>query len=276
MKSASVALAGLPLLVTLVVVAPAAPAVDAPAASSAAVTSASSDVAAGEATSGTLDAARGVSRPYLQVALLNHNWAGYVQRGRTSEVSARFVVPRLAKRPSGYASTWVGIDGYDTRYLTQVGVAEQVVGDKAAYYAWWEVLTPASMPPMQRFSIAVRPGDSMLARVTCGGGSARMAITNLTTHRSASRTVRYSGPCGSGEWIQEAVSVDHRISPSPNWGQVRFSSVTRNRANARLRSSQSLDIMDGRGSQETRTSAPRNGNSFTVTWLRAGSWTTVR
>lgn len=207
----------------------------------------------------------------------NHNWAGYVQKGSTHEVSAVFAVPRLASHPDGYASTWVGIDGYTTRYLTQVGVGEEVVNGHRSTYAWWEVMTPRSMPPMQRFSLAVRPGDAILVRATCGGGRTRVAISNLTTHRSASRVVSYSGPCSSAEWVQEDVNADGRISPAPNWGKVKFSAMTRNLANPRLKASQAHDIIDGHSVHETATSVPnRAGNAFSTKWLRSGSWTSVR
>lgn len=198
------------------------------------------------------------------------NWAGYVREAAsTREVSARWRVPRLGTSTPGSASTWVGIDGSRNAYLAQVGTAHRVTGRSVSSYAWWEVITPTSDTTMRRLALTVRPGDEVLARVSTTGRSVRLAITNLTTHRSAVARAPYRGPGTSAEWIQENVEVNGVFSAAPAWTPVTFTALTRNGTDPGLRVGESLDIRDDHGVRETSTSASTKG-SFTVTRLAAG------
>lgn len=201
------------------------------------------------------------------------NWAGYVrQQSGTREASAQWRVPKVRTGTNGSASTWVGIDGNTNPYLAQVGTANVVKGRRVTTYAWWEVVSPTSDTTMRRLSLTVRQGDLVRAQVRIDGRTARLSLRNLTTGRSSSVNAAFRGPGMSAEWIQEGVNVDGYISPAVRWSPVTFTRLTRNGVNPALRPTERLDILDGYGVRETRTSLPGR-SSFTVTRLAAGHWT---
>lgn len=206
------------------------------------------------------------------------NWAGYAQTGSAGQFrssTASWTVPKTATTYPGYSSTWVGVDGAANSYLTQTGTEADVVNGKVSYYAWWEVITPSDPAPETRFSrFPISPGDAITASVVTNGTTSTMTLTDTTTGQTASKTAAYTGPGASAEWIQEDTDVNGYISTAPNWGSVTFRAITVNGASPALTSSQSIDIVDGQGTQETRTSAPNStANGFTTTWLATGTQT---
>jgi len=204
----------------------------------------------------------------------SYNWAGYAKQGTFSSASATWTVPTTLSSHAGYASTWVGLDGYSDSYLTQTGIEEDVVNGRVTYGAWWEVITPTNVAPEVAFSgFTVKPGDSITGTVTRNGSQTTLKLVDNTTGKSASHTAAFAGPGASAEWIQEDVDVNGYISTAPDWQKVSFSGVKTNGASAGLTSSQSIDIVDTHGTRETSTSAPTSGSAFTVTWLASGTKT---
>lgn len=202
------------------------------------------------------------------------NWAGYAQTGKrhsVTSVSSSFIVPKLDAHYNGYASTWVGIDGYDNQHLTQVGIAEEMVNGKASYYGWWEVITPTALMPERRFTMAIKPGQYITATVTVRNGNTVMSLWNRTTNKHVWHSVRYAGEGDSAEWIQEDVYVDGTVSRAPRWNKVAFTASTKNGKNPKFNYKQSIDIVDSTGVRETNTLKPNLiGNAFATTWLKAG------
>jgi hypothetical protein len=93
-------------------------------------------------------------------------------------------------------------------------------------YAWFEIV-PA---PSVRLGIQVKPGDRLAARVTVSGRRVLLRIQNMTTGRSATRTVSMQSPdTSSADWIAEAPSQCSRgrCQPLPlaDFGTVGFSSA---------------------------------------------------
>lgn len=203
------------------------------------------------------------------------NWAGYAQTGASQgihSVSSSFVVPKVGTQTNGYASTWVGIDGYANGYLTQVGIAEEMLNGKATYYGWWEVITPNRLLPEQRFALAMKPGQYITATVTTTHGRTTMSLWNRTTNRRVWHITPYAGPGASAEWIQEDVYVNGVVSRAPRWGRVDFTASTKNGKNPKFDYKQSIDILDSHGVRETDTHKPnRSGNAFAVFWKNAGN-----
>ncbi|MCL2793692.1 MAG: G1 family endopeptidase [Microbacteriaceae bacterium] len=205
----------------------------------------------------------------------SYNWAGYAEQGAFNSASATWTVPTTLTTKSGYASTWVGLDGYADSYLAQTGIEEDVVNKRVTYDAWWEVITPTSLAPEVVYSgFSIKPGDSITGTVTRTGSSAVMTLVDNTTGQSVSHTSAYTGPGASAEWIQEDTDVNGFISTAPDWQKVTFTGAKVNGAPAGLTSSESIDIVDTRGTQETSTSAPNAAkDGFTVTWLAGGTRT---
>ncbi len=207
----------------------------------------------------------------------DYNWAGYVQQdGGYTSSTATWTVPTLSTTYKGYSSTWVGIDGFDDSYLIQTGTEADMVNGRATYDAWYEVITPSNEAPETLFTtLTIRPGDSITASVNKTSSTKwTTKLTDNTTGKSASHSSTFRGPGDSAEWIQEDTDVKNYISTAPNWHSVTFKNITVNGANPNLDPSESLDIVDTKGTQETSTGAPNStGNGFTVTWLATGTRT---
>lgn len=240
--------------------------------------------------SGTAAAARSAFAVHAMnephAATQSRNWSGYVKPGSgfTSAVGS-FRVPTLLTAYPGYSSTWVGIGGASSadRYLIQTGIEADVVGGRASYYAWWEVITPTNAAPEVRFTtVPVKPGDSVTAKVAKGSsGYWTMTFVNNTTRKSAYKTVAFSGPAKSAEWIEEDTDVNGYISTAPDWQYVLFTGCAVNNVNPGLVSSEAVNIVSAPGVlggllgqgpiQEDVTSNPTSTkNSFSVKWLATG------
>jgi hypothetical protein len=209
------------------------------------------------------------------------NWSGYAvtsSNGAVTSVSGSWVVPAVTGKGTTYASSWVGIDGYSSSSVEQIGTAEQVANGKATYYAWYEMY-PAGMVTIS--SITVKAGDTVSASVSYSGGTFTMSLTDgsqktYTVAKSGSSAAR-----SSAEWIQEAPSSSSGVLPLANFSKVGFSS-----ANATINSTNgSISAGFGGSTQiyeinmETRTgvlkantsSLNSSGTGFTVTWDSSGA-----
>jgi hypothetical protein len=148
------------------------------------------------------------------------NWSGYAVTGpndSVTDVKGSWKVPAIQGAcPSStqYASFWVGIDGYDTKTVEQIGTDSDCQNGSATYYAWYEFY------PKFAYSIpiAIAPGDNISAEVSYGK-EFTVSITNETTGKSWSHSEKVSNANrASAEWIIEASGGQ----PLANFGSVDF------------------------------------------------------
>jgi len=143
------------------------------------------------------------------------NWSGYAAANNfthpttnsVSAVSASWIVPTLtATHDNSYCAMWVGIDGYSSSSVEQIGTSHNWVNGKQQNYAWFE------MYPGGSYAINGFPfnhGDVISASVVYSGnyiftltiynetqGVYFIVPTSYTTSRTALRN--------SAEWIVEA------------------------------------------------------------------------
>jgi len=139
------------------------------------------------------------------------NWAGYAVTGSDfTYVSGSWTVtkPDCSKTPNSYSSEWVGIDGWSSDSVEQIGTDTDCNGKTPFYYVWYEFY-PLNTVVIKDVSIA--PGDKFLASVTYNGDDEyTVTIKNDTTGKSFSKEVKFKGADGSGvpprnsaEWIME-------------------------------------------------------------------------
>jgi peptidase A4-like protein len=159
------------------------------------------------------------------------NWSGYAafQGGTTfTTVRGRWVQPAAtcSSIKTQYASFWIGIDGYNSNSVEQIGTDSDCTGGNnthPVYYAWFEIF-PA---PPTNLNLAIHVGDQIAARISSANGRFRLTITNVTTGRTFSTTEKYTpAALSSAEWIAEAPSGcsahSCHVLPLANFGTVKF------------------------------------------------------
>jgi Peptidase A4 family len=213
------------------------------------------------------------------------NWAGYAVNtgaGAVSQVAASWVVPAVSSSISGYSSAWVGIDGWNSSSVEQIGTDSDYVNGQAQYYAWYEMYPAGSV----NLSLPINAGDTISASVNyTGSGLFTLSITNVTKNQfySAPQTSSQAQR-SSAEWIQEAPSSVSGVLPLANFGTISFSgaSATVSGTTGPADNSWSgstlnqVDMVTKTGSLKATSSALTDSgtpstSSFSVTFVSSGS-----
>jgi hypothetical protein len=171
------------------------------------------------------------------------NWAGYVvqyggtgssaQTGAATYVSASWTVPTATASLTPAASTslcqcavWIGLDGFSSSTVEQVGTNSTYDAGSTNYYAWYEMYPSG---PVTEFS--VKPGDSITASVQYNPpgnlGTFLLSLTDNTQNKSFPPLyeTNTSAQLSSAEWIAEAPE-GFGIAPLPTVGSVSFTDAT--------------------------------------------------
>ena len=198
------------------------------------------------------------------------NWSGYAAAGRAfRSVSASWSQPAAHCRPgAAYASFWVGLDGYRSRSVEQIGTDADCRGRTARYYGWYEMY-PA--PPV-RLGRTVRPGDTMSASVTFAAPRTyTLVLRDRTRGWKHTVTRKRAGLArSSAEVITEAPSAAGGVVPLADFGTVRFTATRVNGILLRGHSPTKIVMVDRRSRRKDTTSVLSRTGSFRNTWLRSG------
>lgn len=160
------------------------------------------------------------------------NWSGYAAitgtsthpnptYGSVTRVSGSWVIPTLTPNVNGdtFSSAWVGIDGFVSPVVEQIGTDHFVINGDPTYRAWFS-LFPAPTQVIDGFP--VNPGDIIEGRVVykgqddSGNSIFCLSIKNHTQKVMFS-IIQHTLPgqpahLSSAEWIVEAPSIaDPRI-----------------------------------------------------------------
>jgi len=156
-----------------------------------------------------------------------HNWSGYAVTGAPGSVTAArgsWVVPTIhgtCPSTNQYASFWVGIDGFSSTTVEQIGTDSDCQNGNKTYYAWFEFYPhPAHLIK----NVTISPGDIISAEVQyVGGNRFTVRLTDVTTGQSFSTTVTVPhAQRSSAEWIAEAPSSAGGILPLTDFGTASF------------------------------------------------------
>jgi len=168
----------------------------------------------------------------------SYNWAGYVATGSSGQVTKVFGTwhQPAAKcnrtSPTSMVAIWVGLDGYNSSTVEQIGTLAQCSEHVASYYAWWDVYPSESL---QRIStITVHSGDIFTASVVSYPNSSHnftLKIEDTSTQVSFSTTASQPNATeSSAEWIVEAPSGDNStvsgIYPLAHFREVLWTKCT--------------------------------------------------
>ena len=121
------------------------------------------------------------------------NWSGYAvpKEGSPSDtfsgVQGSWVVPTVtgSRGQVTYSSAWVGLDGYETATVEQIGTEQDWTGRAQANYVWFEMY-PSGAYEIENFPakprrLDQRAGDVCRARSVCqlaGTGRSRRACSS--------------------------------------------------------------------------------------------------
>jgi hypothetical protein len=224
------------------------------------------------------------------------NWSGYAaatnrndpQTGSVTAVSGSWVVPTVSDTSFGtsYSAIWVGIDGYSTSTVEQIGTSQNVVNGTPQYQVWYEMYSTGTQQPEQVVSsMTIEPGDSITASVqylSSGAHAGDFQLTindnsrandSFTIYVSSAQTQSPSAEMSSAEWVVEAPSLGNNVANLANFGTVTFTnaSATINGVTGPINDlawqSQAINIASGLGTNQDTTSVlADSGTSFSVTY----------
>jgi hypothetical protein len=139
------------------------------------------------------------------------NWSGYAvagAKGSVTDVKASWIVPAIAGTcPSTeqYSSFWVGIDGYSSNTVEQIGTDSDCQNGKPVYYAWYEFYPH---PSFLVNGLTISPGDKISAEVSADAkGVFTVTLADISTGKTFGGSSKIpSAAQSSAEWIAEAPS----------------------------------------------------------------------
>ena len=192
----------------------------------------------------------GVSPPAAAAgtsSLLSYNWSGFadVEGGSNtvSSVSGEWVIPYV-ECPSGpykyqdtFISQWVGIDGFSSGTVEQLGTATECFEGVAYYYVWYEMFPNGTVEEGTVACInnnvdCPQPGDRIAASVSvAAGGNYTLSLTDFTRPQESFSVTASCDPSicvdSSAEWIVERPAFDlpfgFQILPLVDFFQTGFS-----------------------------------------------------
>lgn len=153
---------------------------------------------------------------YATAQSTSSNWSGYVAatdfsgtsaNGTVSYAAGSWVVPALtATTDTTYCAIWVGIDGYLSPTVEQLGTSHNWVNGAQENYAWFEMY-PNGSYEITGFPVDI--GDEISVRIGYKGDSNfKLVMFNYTKGVStvipSSDTMSSTALRSSAEWIVEA------------------------------------------------------------------------
>jgi hypothetical protein len=169
-------------------------------------------------------------RPFAKT-VKSTNWSGYAVAGsaKFTDVKGTWKEPtaKCSGGASQYASFWVGIDGYSSDSVEQLGSDSDCSGGSPSYYAWYEMY-PANSVNLSSSKYPVKPGDSLTAKVSVSGTSFTLSIKSSAGWKfsitKSSSTVKQS----SAEWVAESPEICNstcKIAQLADFGKIHFTNA---------------------------------------------------
>ncbi|MCL4368425.1 MAG: G1 family endopeptidase, partial [Actinobacteria bacterium] len=186
------------------------------------------------------------------------------------DVKGSWLLPLAAASPSGYSSVWVGIDGYASSTVEQVGTEQDSSG---SYYAWYEMY-----PRSSHYIAQVYPGDAISAEVAYQGNNFyRLTIADSTPGHSFTYSTRQkvNAQRMSAEWVVEAPSSFGGVLPLANFGTATITNAQATLGGITGSISawpyDPMTMVTASGVVKAVPSAlSGDGSSFSVAWASAG------
>ena len=169
-------------------------------------------------------AARPHARGNGPLAVDSFNWSGYADGSKTTKagtftrVSGSWTTPSVkCGAEDELTSEWVGLDGWTSGSLEQLGTMSWCYRGAALYFTWWEMFFPPTNKGLMRVGTTLKPGNKITASVTRSGANYTLKLTDATTPANGF-TIKQACPTTtcldtSAEWIAERPSFGIGIAP---------------------------------------------------------------
>jgi hypothetical protein len=209
------------------------------------------------------------------------NWSGYAVTGtKFTKALGSWIVPKVScsTTPNSYSSYWVGIDGFTSNTVEQLGTDSDCAGTTPTYYAWYEFFpNPSHLLP----GLTVSPGDKMSATVLYSGSQFTLRMTNHTTGKAVKIVKTMTSQRTSAEWIAEAPSNGVSILPLADFIRVSLGddytgvndtnwaidgAVTGPISDFGVNVQKITMVTNGGANKAVPTALTTDGSSFKVTW----------
>jgi hypothetical protein len=198
---------------------------------------------------------------------------GGSSNGTVNDVAGSWTVPMLAPETGhNYSAIWVGIDGFTSASVEQIGTSHDWVNGNQVNYAWFEMYPSGSY---EITGFPVEANDVISADVTyVGNNTFQFTISNQTkgvsTTIPTSYTVSTSAARSCAEWVVEA-PFSGEILPLSDFQIVNFNncSTTINGIKAPINhwTNEEIMMIGNTGALEAIPSPlSNNGTAFNVTW----------
>ncbi len=204
--------------------------------------------------------------------LINPIWAGYAAGGAAgtfTNVGASWSQPAVscAAGETSYSSFWVGLDGYNSRTVEQIGTDSDCINGTPTYYAWYELY-----PKRTVLIGSIASSDSITASVSYASGRFTLALSDPASSLAFSTTVRVASAArSSAEVIAEAPSSNHGPRGAlglADFGTINFGGAAVNGGTLASAAPDEL-IMEKSGIVEATPADSLSGGAFAVTWEHA-------
>jgi hypothetical protein len=162
-------------------------------------------------------------------ATTSTNWSGYAVTGGTyTYVHGSWTVPSVtcSSGEDSQSSTWVGLDGWGSNTVEQLGSTTGCIFGIATYIPWTEMYPALPVPLNESMS----HGNVMTGSVTSfGGGTSYLLVLTDKTKGWTYKKTETASPADqdlSAEWITELPSCPIFCSKLTDFGSVTFRNAT--------------------------------------------------
>ncbi len=225
--------------------------------------------------------------PHIKNHLKNQadstNWSGYVsalklnsqKKGLVSAVSGTWKVPNVVKSSGNdtYCAIWIGIDGFNSDTVEQIGTSHDFEYGKQQNYAWYEMYPnypgiiegfPVNVGDFITASVQAKPKGKFVLQLD---NNTQKVYTTIPSEKTKSRAADLS----CAEWVVEAPFSGGVLHLS-NFGQVDFSNcqATINgitgAINGNAWKNESIAMEDPKSVKALPAPLSADGKSFSVQW----------
>jgi len=205
------------------------------------------------------------------------NWSGYADTATKhqtfTKVSGAWTTPSVTcNAEDQITSDWVGLDGFNSNTVEQLGTISWCFQGAPTYFTWYEMFPKGTV----EVGTALKPGDKISASVTRTGTSYALKLTDATT---AGNNISVTKTCAlatcldtSAEWISERPSFSIGVVPQAHYNAFKLTagSVTANGTTTTIGAGpgvNSITMVDATNTYNLNTASTlTTGNAFSTTW----------